>query len=148
MNILAERLWYNRTIRIGGKTLFINGLHQSGIIMINDLVRNDGSIMSLRELKNVFPTAKVDFITYQSLIRGIPQMWKDKLANKRCNKLSIKNNHVTFMLGKNRYKITEMKSIHFYSAQLEEAQPCAINRWEQDGYQVDDWTNVFRIPYV
>ena len=35
---------------------------------------------------------------------GIPQMWKNKLANELCDKISNENTHLTFMLGKNRYK--------------------------------------------
>ena len=43
-------------MRIGGRTVFMRNMYQSGVTMINDLTRADGGIMTLGELKAVFPT--------------------------------------------------------------------------------------------
>ena len=88
INIQPERLWYNRSIRSGGKTMFINGMYQAGIITVNDLTREDGNIMPLRELKRIAPTVSVDMLTYARLIRGIPRLWKEKLATGGYNKIT------------------------------------------------------------
>ena len=148
VNIQEESLWFNRSIRVGGKTVFNNCMYQAGIKMINDLTREDGSIMSLSELKIITPGIKVDVLTYQLIIRGIPKMWKDKLAAGRYNKVTEHRNQLhTFSIGNKTLNIGEMRSCHFYRAQIGQETPTAVARWEHYGKKVDDWEKVFRLPY-
>lgn len=87
-NIQREAIWYNRSIRNNGRTFFHNGLYQAGVKIVDDLLKPDGNIMTLRELKNHFPRVKVDFLTYAAFVRKIPQMWKDTLSNGIFRKLT------------------------------------------------------------
>ena len=80
-SIQQEIIWYNRSIRIGGKTVFIYSLYRHGIKYIDDLTRNNGAFMSLQDIKWKFPAIKVDFLTYNLLLRAIPQKWKVSLAS-------------------------------------------------------------------
>ena len=45
-------------------------------------------------------------------------------------------------------KISEMRSVHFYSSQLGQDNPSAVSRWEHYGYHIDDWKEVYRRPYL
>ena len=148
MNILKELLWYNRSIRSAGKTLFINDMYQAGIKMVGDLTREDGSIMTLGELKCKLPRVRVDFLTYGNLIRGIPRIWKEKLNSGSYQQNTDNRNELfDFPIGKKMLKISEMRSSHFYKAHVGQETPSAVARWEHYGYTVSDWEKVFQIPY-
>ena len=66
-NVLREMLWYNRSIRIDNKTVFIYSLYKRGIKAIDDLIKDNGAFMSIEELKLKCPGVKIDFLTYQAL---------------------------------------------------------------------------------
>ena len=149
MNIQTEFIWYNRNIRIAGKTLFVSRMYQAGIKTVNDLTREDGSLMTLHELKRIAPRMNIDFLTYQVVLNGIPQMWKDKLAACRYNKLSEEDGrNVSFHIGSKVLKVKEMRSSHFYKAQIGRETPSAVARWEHYGYQIGSWENIFILPYM
>ena len=80
-NIRKEMLWCNRSIRIGGKTVYIDSLYQKGIKIIDDIAKKNGTLMSLDELESKYPGVKINFLTYEALLRGIPQLWKQRLTS-------------------------------------------------------------------
>lgn len=124
-------------------------MYQAGIKTVNDLTREDGSLMTLHELKRIAPRMNIDFLTYQVVLNGIPQMWKDKLAACRYNKLSEEDGrNVSFHIGSKVLKVKEMRSSHFYKAQIGRETPSAVARWEHYGYQIGSWENIFILPYM
>ena len=148
-NIQKEMLWYNRSIRSGGKTMFVNGLYRAGIKFVDDITKHNGSIMNLNELKDRFPQARTDFLTYHTLVRKIPELWKRTLESGTYQKLSETQKNEAFSIaisGKQR-KIMELRSSHFYNDRLDCATPTAVKRWENIGYNIDSWEHVFKIPY-
>ena len=149
MDVQKERLWYNRSVRVGGKTIFVNNMYQAGINMIDDLTDEDGRFLSLAELKNRAPSIKVDVLTYQRILQGIPQMWKEKLVTGRTKKISDQSERMAiFPIGAKMLKINEMRSFHFYKAFIGQETPRAVKRWEFYEYNVSSWKKVFRIPYI
>ena len=75
-------------------------------------------------------------------------MWKEKLANGRYKKLSDGTGlHCSFSIGEKVLKISEMRSKHFHTAQVGQETPIAVTRWEEYGYKIEDWKEVFRVPY-
>ena len=129
--------------------MFINGMYQAGVITINDLTRENGSFMSLGELKRILPTVRVDILTYERLIRGIPRMWKEKLATGSYYKITDDTRQCSaFLVGQKNLTIAEIRSKHFYTARVGQETSSAVSKWEQYGYNINDWKEVFQIPYI
>jgi hypothetical protein len=49
---LSQPIWHNGRIRVGGQPVFFSHWAKSGIFFINDLIKEDGSLLSLTDLKN------------------------------------------------------------------------------------------------
>jgi hypothetical protein len=45
--ILSQPIWHNGRIRVGGQPVFFSHWAKSGIFFINDLIKEDGSLLSL-----------------------------------------------------------------------------------------------------
>ena len=148
-DIQRESLWYNRSIRSAGKTLFNSRLYRAGIQLVNDLTNENGRILSLGELKNKIPGVRIDFLTYQKIIRAIPQMWKDRLSIGSYRKIIEQRDRLfNFHIGEKVVKLREMRSYHFYQAQIGQETPSAVTRWEHYGRSMASWDKVFRVPYT
>ena len=117
--------------------------------MIDDIISQQGNIMTFNELKSAYPQAKVNFLTYYSLIRSIPQMWKERLSNETYNAMNDeeKNETFSFKIGNKLMKINDTRSSHFYQSWLSSNSPTAIINWESKGYQMN-WEKIFRLPYT
>ena len=148
-SIQQEIIWYNRSIRIGGKTVFIYSLYRHGIKYIDDLTRNNGAFMSLQDIKLKFPAIKVDFLTYNLLLRAIPQKWKVSLASETYIHMTDKdrNKPPTIRIRDQEVSVDAIRSKHLYKHGVIDKTPKAITRWEELGYGDMDWEKVFRIPY-
>lgn len=149
-NIRKEMLWHNRSIRIALKPVFYTDMYSAGIKMINDLIRPDGTFLSIGELRNKYPRLRIDFLRYEGLIRAIPRMWKSKLATERGEMLAVSERNAPLELqfpGK-KVKINLVRCRNFYSAELIRTSPAALVRWEEEGYNFENWSDVFKIPYA
>ena len=149
-NVQREMLWYNRSIRIDNKTVFIYSLYKRGIKVIDDLIKDNGALMSIEELKLKYPGVKIDFLTYQALLRGIPGLWKKTLLETANQKLSVcgKSDVPSISIGDQAYKISDVRSKHFYEVELNSVTPKAVQRWENLGYHGVNWEEAFKIPYL
>ena len=148
-NIQKEILWYNRSIRIDGKTVFIYSLYKKGIKYIDDIMRANGTFMNINEIKSRYPGTRINFLTYQSLLKAIPAYWKETLAESSLLKLSDneRNDDPIISLNNKQYGITEVCSKYFYSHEIKNKTPSAVQRWIEVGYQDIEWEKVFTIPY-
>ena len=148
-NIRKEMLWCNRSIRIGGKTVYIDSLYQKGIKIIDDIVKKNGTLMSLDELKSKYPGVKINFLTYEALLRGIPQLWKQRLTSIPSKKVSEreKNDAPSIYVNNHEHSITNIRSKNFYDIGLNHKTPKAVIRWEELGYRNMNWEKIFSIPY-
>ena len=147
--IQQEMIWYNRSIRSGGKTLFIYGLYRHGIKYIDDLAGNNGALMCLQDLKRKIPGIKVDFLTYNLLLRAIPQKWKEMLANSPYMHMTDKERSEppNIWVNDQEVSVAMIRSKHYYKHRIINKTPKAIVRWEELGYIDMNWEKVFMIPY-
>ena len=77
--ILSQPIWHNGRIRVGGQPVFFSHWAKSGIFFfINDLIKEDGSLLSLTDLKNNY-NINIHFLEYHSIMLSIPQEWKSIL---------------------------------------------------------------------
>ena len=103
--ILSQPIWHNGRIKVGGQPVFFSHWAKSGIFFINDLIKEDGSLLSLTDLKNnyniniFFLEYHSIFLEYHSIILSIPQEWKSILRDNQIEKLDeICNKHILLLL--------------------------------------------------
>ena len=80
-----RNLWLNRNITIGRKVkkvMCYKDWYKNGIILIHDLVKEDGNMKTLAELEAEF-NIQVRPMDYNSLISAIPTNWKKALKQMR-----------------------------------------------------------------
>jgi hypothetical protein len=53
--ILSQPIWHNGRIRVGGQPVFFSHWAKSDMFFINDLIKEDGSLLSLIHINNIFP---------------------------------------------------------------------------------------------
>ena len=148
-NVRKEMLWYNKNICISRKPVFINSMYSVGIKTINDLIRDDGMVYNLDELRTKFPGIRIDFLRFAALVRAIPQTWKTLIASGLDNRIceNERNDIVIFQFHTKRKSINEICSSDFYHAEVGNTSPKAIAKWENEGNSPGDWAESFKIPY-
>ena len=84
--------------------------------------------MSFAEMKTAFPRANIDFLAYMSLVKSIPQMWRVALSQRTYHKLSEEQRQECFSIriDNKQYKISTIRSSHFYFSWLSRNTPSAI----------------------
>ena len=53
----------------------------------------------------------------------------------------------SIIIGDQAYKISDVRSKHFYEVRLNSVTPKAVQRWENLGYNDVNWEMTFKIPY-
>jgi hypothetical protein len=65
--ILSQPIWHNGRARVSGQPVFFSHWAKSGMFFINDLIKEDGSLLSLTDLKNNY-NINIIFLEYYSII--------------------------------------------------------------------------------
>lgn len=95
--ILSQPLWHNERIKIGGRPVFFTRCARANVFFINDLVREDGSLLSLAEFRNTY-NIHINFLEFYGLLRAIPENWMRTLRENPVNKLEeIFDKHILLL---------------------------------------------------
>jgi hypothetical protein len=76
--IRRESIWLNKNIKVNNKELRGAVWHTAGINCIHDIVKEDGTFLSILELENKYGI-KCDFLRYNKIKDAIPLEWRSKL---------------------------------------------------------------------
>ena len=68
--IAKQYLWWNDKIKIGGRSVKYIHWKERGVVFINDLLKDNGTLMSREEFEKVF-NVKTNFLEYTGIIRAI-----------------------------------------------------------------------------
>jgi hypothetical protein len=68
--VLAEPLFHNDKFKIDGKVLELDSWSEAGVYLVRDLVKEDGTFISLEDFQNKFHI-KVPILTYYGYISTI-----------------------------------------------------------------------------
>ena len=71
--VLTQRLWFNKHIAIGNKSVYYNHWYMNNIRCIKDLASSDGSFLSQKQLEKKFGFKVLNYLEHMSLIAGIPK---------------------------------------------------------------------------
>ena len=80
--ILSRSLWNNHFVTSEGKTISSKHLESKGILMVVDLIDNDGKFSSWEKRSRKFTLSAVDFLEWYEILRSIPREWKNRVKEK------------------------------------------------------------------
>ena len=69
-DIVSSPLYFNNNICIGGSHIFYSTWYKKGLIYINDMYKENGSLYTIQELQDIYKI-KTNFLTYNGLIASI-----------------------------------------------------------------------------
>ena len=72
---LLQTIWYNKNIKIANKSVFFKQWHSCGIFYINDLIKDDGTFLSLQEFNEAY-NLNVNFLNHLRIQNAIPNEWR------------------------------------------------------------------------
>ena len=136
-HILDSPLWYNRNL-LNGENLCINNWFKKGIRYVSDILDEHGNFYQFDVLKTIY-NIRGTFLDFQTLIRRIPNTWKEILRENRIlivlHRYNVKTNIYVQQLLKDKKGCRRM-----YDTML--SPKCFIhnNKWEQVGLNINEQT--------
>jgi hypothetical protein len=146
--IKNERLWNNQFIRINNEYINWANWKSAGIFLIQDLIHENGDFLRLEEINKKF-NLNLNILNLTSIIKAIPQSWKDILKGD--------NRYVEWEISTAVCKLKELnfKSLEIYKLLVKmNIKPLkCIKKWEEDfpkftEVTVDLWPNIFKNAFI
>jgi hypothetical protein len=142
-----EILWLNKKITLRGKVLCYKDWYKKGIIMVHDLVREDGSMKSITELETEFDI-QIKAMDYNSLITVIPVLWKRKLKQMKIPAQAVSNQEQPFIACNGRLMalgVATNKDVYWKLVKKKQTKPiCIINWCDLFNISIEDWKIIFK----
>ena len=121
-DILKSPIWYKSKIKIDNTHIYLKTWHEKGILYINDLINEDGTLFTYEEFINKFHL-NANFLEFEGLLQSIKALfWKHNIG--RSTKLHypwIPNNIVDILRektgSKRMYNILRMNS-HYPNSKI------------------------------
>jgi hypothetical protein len=132
-DIQREVIWLNKYILKDSKPFFNNHLYNNGCIYIDDLVKENGHLLTHLELTVRFGNYLSPF-DYMCLIDAIPAGWRHKLRQNRTLPIHPENEAIFVALQPLPKPLTIVKSRELYHCfnNREIVEPPCIQRWRGD----------------
>ena len=93
-HIRSQCIWYNVNILVNQEPIFIKNLYNKELLLINDILNDEGRFLSLIDLNEKFK-CNVNVMTYNSIKDAIPMSWRYKVKGTKtstdsCMDLKVK----------------------------------------------------------
>ena len=144
--ILSSPIWHNT--EISNITQYIPNWYFKGITSIGDIIKPDGTIMSIREITQTYGVAQINFLEFHR-IKTLAQKYLSKLQPNTNIQLENQKPNIPFQYSillkiksgaSDIYKVLSTKHKLNYSN----------NKWEgalQIQITPQDWNNIFKICF-
>jgi len=85
---------------VDNKTVYLSKWVEKGVILIKDLLKDDGSYLSLKEFTDKF-ACKINFLQYYQIISAIPNhlLFKARQVDSDNKEFFASNNHFFFLFS-------------------------------------------------
>ena len=153
--IINEFIFQNKYITINKKPIPLNkfGNNVSQNIKLINIINNEGTIMSLQELKNIH-NFNINQLSYNSLFTAIPKSWKNLLRNsaQHIDRVKLTWSYIPYLkIGNNFKPVNKISSKEIYQCLIlpKIETPTSISRWCNlypflDQY---NWDLIYKLPY-
>ena len=130
--ILDSPLWYNENL-LNGTDFCIRDWHDKGIILVSDIIDEEGNIYQFEALKTKY-NLRGTYLDFQAFIRRIPEVWKNEINYNRLvcilSKYDVRCNVYVQYLLKDKKGCRRMYDVMVPTKSIQES-----SRWERDiGY--------------
>jgi exonuclease III len=144
--VRREVLWHNKQIKIRGKEICYKIWYDKGIVMIHDIVQENGEFKSKVNLEMQFQTP-IGIMEYNGLKSAIPQAWKRAVKSMRIPDTAISKDEQPFMNCKNGIQalsILTNKEVYWEFVNKKQVQPiCALKWCGKFGIDMADWKSLY-----
>ena len=146
--VRAQSLWHNDEIKVNGKPVFIRGMYDAGIKIVDDIVDYNGNLMRASEIKRTHPDVTSNILTIQSVTSALPVEWKRIIRRHDGERLSrMDRTEIAIVINGKYSDLGKCKCQQFYRSLNKIREPTAVSRWESYGVQPQSWQEVHEIPY-
>ena len=88
------------------------------------------------------------FLSVQSIVSAIPRGWKALLRQNPNATLGVEDREAFFSINEDtQIRLTMLQSRHVYHRLIVKRRPTAEQKWRDEGVQVHNWRDIYRIPY-
>ena len=141
---ISQPLWFNKDIKIDGKSIYIKQWFQKGIAHINDLITEDGNFLSLEKLQDLYKV-RTNFLTYHGIVAAI----KRDIGIKG---IESKNHNLALPLMPRHIKIfykSKKGSKSMYDLLVSNKHiPTGQIKWNSTLPQTNlMWSNIYKLPF-
>jgi hypothetical protein len=150
-DVRSQWLWLNQQILINKKQITWNNLHNHGINIINDIVNDDGTFLSVKKLESMYDI-KCDIFKFNALKDAIPIEWRKMLKLMKIPREVTSANQTAYLtigkISKPIWQITN-KEIYWILVRNIQVKPIILNKLSQVfGLQESHWESIFILPRI
>ena len=142
---LLQPLFYNKNIKIGGRSVFWRGWYESGINTLQDIITDNGEFHSWETIKERVGNS-AHFLQYAALKRALPLTWKQAIKDRP---LQLREQtHPTIMKIKKSEKPSKL-AYKLISESKKTKPTINENKWERILESQDiEWEKVYTLSYI
>ena len=149
-NILSDFVWYNKHIKLNGKTVYFKEFMDAGIWYVEDMFDRNGDFLSF-DILTRRGVVKNKYMQWFSLIHSIPKCWKATYT--QTNTIpSTTTRNVGLCLDGKMIEYDKVKVKHIYQILLSKKKTIlATGRMvhsEKHSIENDDWKNIYLLPRI
>jgi hypothetical protein len=142
-----EILWHNKAIMIRGKEIYYKKWHEKGILILHDIVNENGDFKELEILKDEFGI-NISVMEYNSLKSSIPSPWRKALKKMRIPKEAISGEELLFLDCSNRLlalSIAKNCDAYWELVSKKQDKPNCVAIWcNEYNIEAENWKSIFR----
>jgi hypothetical protein len=147
-NIRREIPWLNKNIKIRGKEFCYKKWYDKGIVMLHDIIQENGEFKSSENLAEQFGV-EIKTMEYNGLKSAIPQTWKRAVKSMRIPEVAISGDEQPFMKCKDNLQalsILANRDVYWEFVSGKQTRPiCALKWCTSFGTNIDEWKVLYQM---
>ena len=142
-----QPIFHNPSIMIGQKTIFYHDWYLKGVMFINDLLNENGQLLTWEEFSNQYNIQNQAFQHY-ALLHAIPRNWKKRLKDTASKVTDTVPKHIK------KLKLLKKPSNYFYTSALKQSvtrSQNAENKWHEilsTELDNNNWKLLYFLPHT
>ena len=147
-DVRRQLIWQNADIRVQGKSLINTSLVSRGIRRIDDMVNDNGNMLSYETFIERHPFLRINRLVFMGWCHAIPTKWKRMLRDSRALTSTEREREPEIIIKDKIVLLSLVKTSHFNALLTPEVKPTAQRRWEMENINFEDnWRNIYLMPF-
>jgi hypothetical protein len=145
-NLRREILWLNKNIKIGGNVVCYKDWYKKGIIILHDILKEDGGFKTREMLEAEF-LIQISIMEYNGLIDAIPAIWKRAIRKMKIPAQAVSNNEQPYIQCCGRLMalgIVCNRDVYWELVKKKQIKPICAEKWcNMFNIEKDDWKTIY-----